>query len=276
MSIKGTPVIFREAGVNPALDENPIRGVNFMAPLVGCLTFAIIGCVGFTAFALWNSMKASASPASEVIPAIAQSPTPTETLDDWSLTGTAMYYGSQTPTATNTPTPTATATLDDWSLTGTALYFQTFTPTATFTATATLTPQPTSTVANDELSRLSASMTAIWYLTNTPTPMPTATFAATEAARIEYREREVQVVITSPPRVERIVVTSPPRVERIVVTSPPEYIYVTVQPTWEYTPPELPPGMTIIAVSPEVPGTITETSTPTSTPTETPTATEAL
>jgi hypothetical protein len=126
-----TPVRFRDHATDPSQDEIPLRAVS-MRPLLTCgvigVVLLFVACGGLFFVSAQNGSKA------------APTVSPTNTPDEWSVTGTALAGWTPTftpsPTGTPTETPTATATLDDWSLTGTAVFWQTYTPTPTETPTA--------------------------------------------------------------------------------------------------------------------------------------------
>ncbi len=171
---------------------------------------------------------------------------PTQTLDAWSATGTALLFATAsptidycwwlTPTATNTPTPIFTP--DAWSATGTAIYEATNPP-----QTATATPYAPRAWCDSEPS---ATFTPLSLFQTTQTPTPSATPTST----IKPLPTSTFVVAPQP---------------QVVIPQPPTN-FPTIQPI-QATPTRQRKTRTPTA-------TLTSTPTATETPTGTPTSTE--
>lgn len=149
------PKSFIPAGYQPELDRLPARQGPGCAPLIR-LAFVVIALIGGGIMLLLNFLNGQ-----QRVESIPQAQTNVATL---------------TPTAITSPTPAPTNTLDPWSATGTALVYQP--PTATADYCWFLTPSPTPTaVILTKPDAWSATGTAIWHRENPPTPIvsPTAT-----------------------------------------------------------------------------------------------------
>lgn len=250
-----TPVHFRPAGTNPALDEIPIRGANLQGKAVGCVAVLLLLCGGLSAFVLWNSSRA---PSTAAVPTLAELPTETQppltnTPDAWALTGTAIYLATHTPTPTNTPTATETFSVDAWAATGTALFYETPTPEPETTA------DPEATV---DVSLYMPLVTMTPYPTYTPYPPVEPRVIERPGERIVVTQ-QVRVEVPQPIPVTRIV----PVIQTRIVPAPP--IIITAPPTPnDLTATAWLAGATNVAL------TITaQAASPTPTPTITPTAT---
>jgi len=151
-----------------------VYGLSFLIALVG-------GAIILARSVLGGTPTQPATPPTlqelAIVGTLTPAPTNSEafpTLDDWSLTGTALVFVAASPTPdycfwltpTSTPVPTLIYTPDAWQATGTALYLatnppQTATPTPDYprawcnnipTNTPTMTPLALNRMATDEIS----------------------------------------------------------------------------------------------------------------------------
>lgn len=182
-------VAFKPAGYEPWKNESPPGRGSFM-PLIllGVAGLLVVG--GAIGFFISKGMQPAPPPTafSEVMAQPATS-TASPTIDDWSLTGTAILFATASPTLDYcswlTPTPTASPTLaftpDAWAATGTAIYEATNPPRAV-TPTAT-TPRSwcdfqTPTITPLALSRSGETAASV----QSPSPSPTASASPTATA----------------------------------------------------------------------------------------------
>ena len=293
-----TPVVFREPGVDPSMDEIPLRSVS-MRPLLTC--GAILFVVGL--LACGGLMFVSAQMGSKPTPAatIAPSDTATPTPDHWEATGTAIagWTPTATPTDTATPTetPTATYTLDAWDRTGTAIFWQTYTPTHTLTPSPTYTPSPRPTHSGPNLfyqwgqalqATAQAARTQAWLNATvtaqgwTPTPE-----AVSGTPQIQYVEVTRMVSggggsAPAAPDVQYVEVTrvvgggQPPAPTAWIVPLPSPNPTYYVWLTWTPTPtiPGITPTASLTAThTPSATMTLQPSSTPTASPTDPPSST---
>lgn len=214
----------------------------------------------------------------------------TQTLDAWSMTGTALAFAVASPTLdfcwhlTPSPAPSETpfpVTPDSWALTGTAVALSTGTPTNTpyptqappkawcDFITATFTPFPLPTI---DPSMITATGTPTIAPTRTPAPPPTATyFPAIQEVQPQQPAQYVPPAATQAPVI--IVHTAAPiqiTVIKLVTAIPSR----TPVPTATSTATETPTTTPTATETPTLTPTATATATPT--PTSTPTATETL
>jgi len=225
---------------------------------------------------------------------------PTNTVDAWSATGTALAIITPTQLPSETPTPTETSTLDPWSETGTAIALSTatatFTPTSIFTAsptadycgflTPTIPPSPTPIQVTPD--QWSMTGTAFFIATSTLTPTPSATPTTPRAWCDQYNPAQQLLAVTEESTAEvfpTLPLMSPPPTwtDQPAAAAPaaqgqhqqqPQVIYVTVpvQVTGN-APDNQQPIIVITQVRLIVTATPTATSRPSSTPTNTATAT---
>lgn len=256
---RGAPTTILPSGYKPDLDRLPPQ------PGSGCvrtlmLIVAFFAIVGGIIFAVVSIVNASRQPAIlELTPvptrAVTQTETvhaaptssPTSTLDNWSLTGTALIFAtaSATPTASPTQdfcgflTPTATAsptlpyTPDAWMKTGTAVFY--------LTSTATPHLDPTATTPRSWCDVKTATLT--------PFPLRGSTTETPGASVLPPTSTLVPPSSTPRPQIPPMQPTSAPLI--LPTDAPPVYV-----------PPTLPP-----------PPTTASTRRPTRTPTETATTT---
>lgn len=251
---------YRQSGYNPTTNQQPPPRTS-ARPLLTCgaIVLIVLFVAGIAAAMGINGQKA------------------------------AQLAGTQTAVAL---TPTATMTVDEWAMTGTAIYWLTYTPTPTLDAT--FTPTSTGTVTPD----IPATITAI-YMTLNPTAESTVEVFGNPLYKPTLKPTSIPIIIggnngnttsgnTLPPSAGNYIntmetqqapqpkpptsVPQPP----IVVTRMVE-VPVIVTATW---PPTLTPSLTHTPTrtpSPTLTATATPTetytSTPSATPTETPTST---
>ncbi|MBZ0282091.1 MAG: hypothetical protein K8L97_15230, partial [Anaerolineae bacterium] len=125
-------ISYHPPGYDPTQDRLPPRQAT-AGPLITCGMLLLFAC-GVIGFLAGNFSKGQAGDV------VTPESTPEVTMDDWSLTGTALYFVTLTPqtatpthtaTATETPTvemtytPVVTNTPDNWQSTGTAIFIQT-------------------------------------------------------------------------------------------------------------------------------------------------------
>lgn len=276
-----TPAELYPPGYDPTLDRQPPAAVDVrrLITMIGVLLALVLG--GAVVVLMLTSNN---TPTTEAI---------VVTLDDWSLTGTALANTTPTQTPTPTNTPAATATLDDWSLTGTAAFFATQTPTPTLTPTMdycwflTPSPVPTETPIPVTPDAWALEGTAIYLATQTLTPTPYPTQVPPRAL-CDYIP--TQEVVIDPESTEEVMIDPsslyPPSLPTYTpyptYTPPPPQeartIYVTARPNTSNSAPVI--ARTVIAITqvrPYLVVTATQmppTSLPSATPTLTPTATE--
>jgi len=237
-----TPLVFREAGVDPTLDEIPLKRAN-MKPVLGCAVILLIGCAA-SFFLVAGMSYANGRKAAEEAAALI----PSEYL---------IPSGS--------PTDTATATLEDLEQTGTAEFFITAsaTPTMTITPSETITDTPTLPEITEE------AMPVVIQHNNTSQSQPQIVERTVREYVYITRPAPAPVIVT-----RRVVVTAIPRV---VTATPTPTATDEPETTPEITPEvtaELSPTATeTLTETPMHTETLTETPTETPTLTETPTET---
>lgn len=270
------PKIIVSATYQPDLDRLPPRpGPGCRGLLIfGAALLAVLGA-GLTFWASASNAPAPTTPAPTVTretatePAATSTPSPTPTLDAWSITGTALVYATASPTIDFcwwlTPTATATATMqftpDAWQATGTAI-FEATNPPQLPTATpdvprawcnVEITPTPTIT----PLSLRSLALTDIGpTYTLTPTDEPARASSGGGAPSGSWPQQSAPA--GSWPQQQQPVSDQPP----LVIWQPtpaPTLDLPTVAPSPTWTPSPTP--------------TPTETATPSPTWTPSPTAT---
>jgi len=247
--------IFHSADYDPTQDQIPPPKQS----TPGCLKF---GCFAIIALAIGagvffvnkNNQKASEAHATET--AIAAIPSLTPTLDDWSATGTAIFWLTYTPTptieASFTPTSTGTVT-PDIPASMTALYII-LNPQAE--ASAELTAGPTS-KPNKPKATAKPSEPNIPGPGGSDSPPPPQ---PTPKPQTQVITRVVPVPIPVP-----VIVTATPQPLPSATRTPTATLTLTATMTLTAT---ASPTLTDVPTA-----TPTETETPTATPTETPTAT---
>lgn len=247
--MKKPPVVFRPAGVNPAKDEIPIKGVN-IRPLVTCGVLFFFACIGVSAFSLLRGSRPEATEEPIIIPTVAL-----------------------LPSQSHTPLPTLT--LDAWQMTGTAIFFETYTPTATLSPTPTETPR--------SLSERLSIFAEILRSLPTVTPAPTATIQPTYTPYPPPQQpRPETIIVTAPPQEPRIITQPAPPAPTARTIIEVRVVTATLTRTKTATPTatltENPTETATPTETPTLTTTPTETATPTETPTETatPTATATL
>lgn len=277
-----TQITYASPGYQVDLDRIP------PTPGTGCgrLLLLIILGVGIIAALCWGVVTAINAASPKVMPTPAALPThatgtptltPTDvpTLDEWDITGTALFFATlqatptmdwcwyltPSPVPSNTPVP---VTPDAWSLQGTQIALSTGTPTETplptqppprawcDLQTATFTPYPLPSI---DPSMVTATQISTVGPTRTPAPPATATYFPA----IQQVQPQQQYV----PPAQQYVPPAPAAPVIIVHTSAPVIVTVVkvVTPV---------PSRTPTATST---ATATATETATATPTETPTAT---
>ena len=106
---------YRPSGYNPTQDQQPPPRADARPFLTGCVVVIVILVVALVAVLMVTNGQKSAH-LSGTQTAIALTPTTTLTLDSWSMTGTAVFWLTYTPTptldVTYTPTSTGTVTPD--------------------------------------------------------------------------------------------------------------------------------------------------------------------
>lgn len=298
-----TPRHFYPPGADPTLD----RPIPQKARGLPCMVIAmIVMVVLFAAVLLLMNHNASAkqvvwvtetpggvsAAAAQTEPATVP---PTSTLDNWSLTGTAMFFASTTPTPTSTlppdwcffltPSPvflpTIYVTPDAFQIAATVVLLQTGTPTQTLTPT----DAPPRAWCNSYIPPSDASaMTATqahWptpgQLASVPPPATWTRVPAPQPVRQQQPQPPAQAAPpatdlppqpTDPPQV--IIVTSPPQV--IVIPATGQVVIVTATPPNTDVPSDT-PTFTATETSTDVPSA-TPTELPTDPPTSVPTATD--
>jgi hypothetical protein len=297
---KQTPIDFRGPGWLEDLNRNPpkegagcgrillllVVGLGVIAATCGGLIWFIQSRGGKTTAADAAMLTLVGSPAATMQFGAAM------TLDDWSLTGTAMALATSSPTLdycyflTPSPVPSSTPlpiTPDAWALTGTAFKLATGTPTGT--------PLPTQApprawcdfATADPGATAAATAAAPLVMTATPTSSPAPTLEPTNTPRpptdqpaaprqsAPVQQAPAQPVIVVQTQVQVVVQTSvviQPEVRIITATPLPPTSTLTPSPTATVT---LTPTLT---ETPTATATATETPTETATPTATETATE--
>jgi hypothetical protein len=275
-------------GVDPSLNREPPSAVDVrrIVLLIGLLLLLVCGAGTFILAQVVGSQSASAS---KETPEATEEPTLVQIIEVTSVP-------TDTLQPTNTDIPTNTPTLDDWSLSGTALFFSTSTATFTWTPTLDycwwLTPSPTPSVTPNQPTAtlddwsLAGTQVFIEAHTLTPTPPPTQRppralcdgAPSPEPLSTEEPTRDrpfptLDLPILPPPTWTNVppqpaapVYQPPPEIQQVVITSPPQVVIVT-------SPPQIPPPVLIVVTATPLPATATFTPTNTATSTETPTAT---
>lgn len=278
---------FRPSGYNPTLNQQPPPRAS-AKPLITCavIVLAALFCGGFGLAFFLNSRQAGRIAGTQT--AIAKTPTVTPTINEWDMTGTAVYWLTYTPTPTATPSPTEDVTATPTS-TGTVTPDIPATKTALVsifivgTQTA-LASQPA------EPSSLAARKTPLFPTARPNTSITGDTLppsASNYIGQVQATQQPPQVIrVTSPPE-PPIVVT---RVNVVVITATPfptEWPTATLTATVTFTftpsatatytatasatPSETPTSTPSATFTPIPTATWTETPTPTVTPSETPT-----
>lgn len=279
-----TQITYADPGYQIDLDRIP------HTPGTGCgrllmlllLGIGIIGALCWGIVSVINASHPQVMPTPAALPTHATgtptlTPTDAPTLDEWAVTGTALFFATlqatptmdwcwyltPSPIPSNTPMP---VTPDAWALQGTQIALSTGTPTETplptqppprawcDLQTATFTPYPLPSV---DPSMVTPSPVPTIGPTRTPAPLPTATYFPA----IQPVQPQQQYV----PPAQQYSAPAPAAPVIIVHTAAPVQITVIKVVTAV-------PSRTPTATATETP-TSTPTETPTSTATETPTAT---
>lgn len=239
----------------------------------------VIGLIGAGLFVLLNVFMNSRQPATRTVTVTpaqnsmielfsSPTPAPTNTLDAWSATGTALVF--QPPTATvdycwfltpsPTPTPFPLYTPDAWQATGTAIWVRENPPTAWI--------QPTATTPKSWCDYETATPTPSPFVLATRTPI--ASITATPSPTRKPSLASVPGGISPSFPVQAVQPTAPAPV--IVPTLAPPTSEPTRRPKKTKTP-TVTPSATFTETATATP---TFTATATATPTETPSPTATL
>jgi hypothetical protein len=287
-----TPITYAPPGYQVELDRLPPTGSSGCKRVAIMLIalIAIIGalCGGITAFVSATGDSTTPTPVQPSELPSENTPTalPSPVIDDWSATGTALFFVIEeitptmdycwfltpSPMPSNTPLP---VTPDEWALWGTQIAISTGTPTFTpaptqppprawcDVQTATLTPSVVPTIDPSSIA-ITPTQTPTVLPTRTPAPPPTATpFPAIQEAQPQ------QAAPYQPPQQPYVPPAQPTPMPVIIIqTSAPVVVTVvkviTAVPTATHT---------ATATATE---TLTSTPTATATHTATATATETL
>lgn len=292
-----TPVTFVPPGYQPDLDRLPPReaggcGRYILLALfgLGLIVFIVFGMITITGQGQEEEpMILTLVPMNEGAAATATDlPSETPTIDDWSLTGTAMLFVVASPTLdycwflTPTASPSLTplpVTPDSWGIEGTRIALLTGTPTAT--------PLPTQAPPRAWCD-LEISPTATftpWAIrqevTEEPTPLPTAIPTSLPVAQptglnpIAQNMSQTPLPISNQPLIQRgeqviVVQTQPPQI--IIQTKEIiNVVVITATPAPLLTATGTPPPSDIPENTAEATQEPAQTATPLATYTETPT-----
>jgi hypothetical protein len=251
MSKRYTPIVFREAGVDPTLDEIPLKRAT-LRPLMGCGVFVLVGCIA--SFLLVAGMSyANGRHAAELA---------------------AQMVPSEYSIPPGSPTNTATATLEDSALTETAVFFITASPTTTPTITPsqTITDTPTC-MPTDEPTAIPPTPRVVYrnvpqvversvpvYVIQTAQPLPPVEVEVTR--RVVVKPDTITIVVTATPTATETSPESTPEVTESVTATATETPTLTPTATetatefwiadftpWPYPTPEFTPDIPLQAES---------------------------
>ena len=282
-----TPITYAPPGYQVDLDRMPPAegsGCKRLAMMLLIAALLIGGiCWGVSSFVAAQAAPRETPTPLTLVPlqAATQTPTAIPTLDEWSATGTALFFATAqvTPTIdycwflTPSPVPSSTPlpiTPDAWALQGTQIALSTGTPTFTPVPTQApprawcdlQTPIFTPAFTPFPLSTVDPMMVTV---TTTLTAQPTHTPALPATATYFPPIQEVQPTAQQqyiPPAQSQYV---PPAPAPVIIVQTAAPIQITVIKVVTAVPSKTP--------LPTATSTATASATPTSTPTETPTAT---